>query len=361
MRYSFDTVRTVILTLAWLGTGAAEARDAPVAEPPVRVDNAAALQGVGRVAIGSFTVDILDRVEASADVGGIELVTGAPTDIIVNLVGTDSARYPALVEAMYAQFAADLTKAGYSVVPRAELQANVDFAKLKPSDPAASKLEKTAAGHNHYISAYGLPMWMIDENWIVPRPTQIQIFGKRKDTRDPYISWGNSLTAGFVMVDYAKQKQVAKSLGAPVLNVRITVLGGQAKIDRDFWMTKGSGKTDAAMTFVPTYNRVVIIPPEGNYGRVALGQPVPTARLGELIGTTSAANKAAQTAGNVAIAASRFLGAFAGGGGGVIGAMHYGNRTSYDLHTDEATFEAQLSKGFAQVSASLVAEMAHSR
>lgn len=361
MRHWIKTVGTAVLTLPWIASNPALAHDAPVVEPPVHVDNAAALKGVSRVAIGSFTVDILDRVEASADVGGIELVTGAPTDIIVNLVGTDPTRYPALVEEMYARFAADLTNAGYVVVPQAELQANADFARLKRTDPAAAKLEKTAAGHNHYISAHGLPIWMVDENWIVPRPTQIQIFGKKKDNRDPYVSWGTSLTAGFVMMDYAKQKQVAKSLGAPVLNVRITLLGGQARIDRDFWMTKGSGKTDAAMTFVPTYNRIVVIPAEGNYGRVALGQPVATARLGELVGTTSAANKAAQTAGNVAIAASRFLGAFAGGGGGVIGAMHYGNRASYDVRTDEPTFEAELVKGFGKVSASLVTEMAHSR
>ena len=188
-------------------------------------------------------------------------------------------------------------------------------------------------------------------------------FGKKKSVRDPYIGWGAGFGSAFVMLDYAKQRQVAKSLGAAILNVRITLLGGQAHINRDFWMTKGSGKTDAAMTFVPLYNRVVVVPGDSTsaYGRVALGQPVVTDKLGELVSTTSAANHALQTAGNAAIVASRFLGAFAGGGGGIIGAMHYGNRSSYELRTDEATFETQLSKGFQHVSQLLSSELARGR
>jgi len=332
-----------------------------VEAPPTTVENPATLHGLGRVAIGAFTVDILDRVEASADIGGIELVTGAPTDIIVNLVGTDPARYAALVEAMYAQFAADLTAQGYTVVSNTDLLANPDFAKFKHTEAGATRLEKTAAGHNHYVSAQGLPMYVVDEAFFVPKGPQFGLpFGK-KPVRDPYVGWGTSFGAGFTMGDFAKQRFVAKSLGAAILDVRITLLGGQAHINRDFWRTSGSGKIDGAMTFVPAYNRVVVVPADGAYARVALGQPIVTNKLGDLVGTTSAANKAAQTAGNVAIAASRFLGAFAGGGGGMIGAMHYGNRSSYELRTDQPTFETELTRGFAQVSTTLVGEMARSR
>ncbi len=355
------TYRAILpLVLACIWPSAIQARNA-VEAPPALVENPLALHGLGRVAIGAFTVDILDRVEASADVGGIELVTGAPTDIIVNLVGTDPARYAALVEAMYTQFAADLTAQGYTVVPNTELRANADFAKLKLTEVGATRLEKTAAGHNNYVSAQGLPMYVLDEAFFVPRGPQFALPFSKKPVRDPYVSWATGLGAGFALGDFARQRFVAKPLGAAVLNVRITLLGGQAHINRDFWMTKGSGKTDAAMTFVPVYNRILVIPADGAVGRVSLGQPVTTARLGDLVGTTSAANHAMQTAGNVAIAASRFLGAFGGGGGGMIGSLHYGNRSSYDLLTNETVFEAELSKGFAQVSSTLAAEMAHAR
>ena len=365
MRHRIDTSlvapMALALALASVSASGAEARKTTVEAPPTTIDNPATLHGLGRVAIGAFTVDILDRVEASADVGGLELVTGAPTDIIVNLVGTDPARYAALVENMYTQFVTDLTAQGYTVVPNAELGANPDFAKFKHSEVGATRLEKTAAGHNHYVSAQGLPMYVLDEAFFVPRGPQFALPFAKKPVRDPYVSWGTGLGAGFALGDFARQRVVAKSLGAAVLNVRITLLGGQAHINRDFWMTKGSGKTDAAMTFVPVYNRILVIPADGAYGRIALGQPVATARLGDLVGTTSALNHAAQTAGNVAIAASRFLGAFAGGGGGMIGSMHYGNRSSYELRTDQPTFEAELSKGFAKVSSTLVTEMARVR
>jgi len=352
-----------LAALAWalasFGADAASART-QVEAPPTTVENPATLHGLGRVAIGAFTVDILDKVEASADVAGLELVTGAPSDIVVNLVGTDPARYAALVETMYTQFAAELTAKGYTVVPNVELRANVDFAKFKDTT-GTTRLEKTAAGHNHYISAQGLPMYVLDEAFFVPKGPQFNLPFAKKPVRDPYVSWATGLGAGFALGDFARQRMVAKSLGAPLLDVRITLLGGQARIDRSFWRSKASGKTDAAMTFVPVYNRILVIPADGAYGRVALGQPVATGRLGDLISTTSAANKAVQTAGNVAIAASRFLGAFAGGGGGMIGAMHYGNRSSFDLRTDQPTFEAELTKGFAQVSTSLVGEMARAR
>ena len=152
-----------LFVLSWAAADIVDARPAEVEAPPVTTENLAALHGLGRVAIGAFTVDILDRVEASADIGGLELVTGAPTDIIVNLVGTDPTRYSALVETMYAQFVADLTAKGYAVVPNAELAANAEFAKAKGTVPGATRLEKTAAGHNHYVSAQGLPIYMVDE------------------------------------------------------------------------------------------------------------------------------------------------------------------------------------------------------
>jgi len=357
LRSSSTTALIAIFALV-LGAQGVAARDAAPSGPTL-VENPATLHGVNRVAIGSFTVDILDRTEATADVGGLELVTGAPSDIVVNLVGVDPSRYQTLVDGLYARFVADLQAQGYTVVPREELAANAAFAKAKGAETGAVHLEKTAAGHNHYVSAQGLPIYMVDELMIVPRPAQISFMGK-KAVRDPYIGWGTSFGGSFARVDMEKQRDVAKSLGAPVLDVRITLLGGQAHIDRAFWKTRGSGRTDAAMIFVPTYNRVVVVPATGAFSRVSLAEPVATDKLGELVGTTSAANHAMQTAGNAAIAASRVLGAF-GGAGGFIGAMHYGNSSAFDLRTDEATFEAQLSKGFAMVSQTLATELAHNR
>ena len=328
---------------------AARAGEAPLA-PEVSIDHPEAFKGASRVAIGSFTVDILDRQEATADISGIELVTGAPSDLIVTLVGADPARYQALVDDAYAHFTADLTKAGYTVVPQAELAANADYQKTLPRDGVREHDEKSPAGRNHYISAQGLPMFLVDETALFPK-MEFHFLGP-KPKHDPYIGWATGFGAGFAQMGFERQRAVAKSLNAQILNVRITLLAGQARIDHAFWRASGTAKTDAAMTFVPLYNRILAVNPTGAHGRVALGQGVTTEKLGDLVSTTSATTKGAQTLGNGAIAASRVLGAFGafGGGAGLIGHMHYSNKSTYEVRTDEAVFETALNKGFDQVS-----------
>ena len=348
------------LALSAAAVQAAQAQDPP--QPPlaptVAVENAQALKGLSRVAIGSFTVDILDRQEATEQIGGIELVSGAPSDLVVTLVGADRSRYEALAEAAYDRFVADLTKQGFTVVPAEELRANPDFQKTLKPDAAASRDERSPAGSNRYVSARGLPIFLVDETTVIPK-MEIHILGP-KPKRDPYIGWGSSLGAGYALMGFQRQHAVAQSLGAPVLNVRVTLLGGQARLDRAFWKTAGTAKTDAAMTFVALYNRVLIVGPDKALARVSLSQDLATDKLGDLVSTTTAGDKALQTGVNTAIAVSRFAGAFVPGGG-LIGAMRYGNKKTYEVRTDEATFEAALTAGFGAVSQAMAEELGRQR
>lgn len=346
---------------------AAAAPTAPAVPAPsisVNIDNPESLKGMNRVAIGTFTVDILDRQEATTQISGIELVTGAPSDIVVTLVGVDAARYQPLAEAAYRRFAADLTAQGFAVVPAEELSANADFQKMRPADGASDRLEKSPAGTNHYVSAQGLPMYMIDETTLFPK-MEFHLMGP-KPKRDPYMSWSTAFGAGFSMMNFEKQRALAKSLNAQILNVRVTLLGGQTRIDRSFWMNAGSSRTDAAMTFVPLYNRILVVGPAGKFARISLAQDVATEKLGDLVSTTSGGTKATQTAANTAIAASRVLSKFGGfgglgGGAGIIGSMHYSNKSTYELRTDQSVFEAALDQGFGRVSQSLTGELAKAR
>ena len=324
----------------------------------VAVDNASALKGLNRVAIGSFTVDILDRLEATEQIGGIELVSGAPSDLVVTLVGADRGRYEALADAAYERFAADLTAQGFTVVPPAELHDNADFQKMLKADAGAARDERSPAGKNRYVSAKGLPIYLVDETTMFPK-MEIHVFGP-KPKRDPYIGWGSSVGAGYARLGFDHQHAVARSLGATVLNVRITLLGGQAHLDRSFWRTAGSAKTDASMTFVALYNRVLVVGPDAGMSRIRLGQDVSTAKLGELVSTTTAGDHALQAAGNTAIAVSRFAGAFVPGGS-LIGAMRYSNKKTYEVRTDEPTFEAALNEGFGSISQAFTKELALQR
>jgi hypothetical protein len=333
---------------------------APTALPAamVTVENPAALRGLNRVAIGSFTVDILDRLEATEQIGGIELISGAPSDLVVTLVGADRGRYEALADAAYENFVADMAKQGFTVISPNELRADAEFQKGLKTDAGASRDERSPAGSNRYVSAKGLPIYLVDETTVIPK-MQIHILGP-KPKRDPYIGWGSSLSAGYALLGFERQHAVARSLGAPILNVRITLLGGQARLDRAFWKTAGTAKTDAAMTFVALYNRVLVVGADKALARVSLSQDLATEKLGELVSTTTAGDKALQTAGNTAIAISRFAGAFVPGGS-LIGAMHYGNKKTYEVRTDQATFEAALSGGFGAVSQAMAEELGRQR
>lgn len=189
---------------------------APLAKAPrvlsVAADNPAGLKGLKRVVIGSFTVDVLDRLEATEQIGGIELVSGAPSDLVVTLVGADRGRYEALADAAYERFAADLTAKGFTVVPPDELRANVEFQKIAKPDAGLSRDERSPAGSNRYVSAKGLPIYLVDETTMFPH-MEIHVFGP-KPKRDPYIGWGSAMGAGFARIGFEHQRAVAKSLGA---------------------------------------------------------------------------------------------------------------------------------------------------
>ena len=355
------TPTLAVLALLFSGASYAVATAAPAAQiatGPVTVENAAQLRGLNRVAIGSFTVDILDRLESSADIGGIELVTGAPSQLVVTLVGADRTRYQALVDAAYERFVADLTAKGFSVIPQSELQADPEFRKLISAEAAAARDERSPAGSNRYLSTASLPIYLVDETTLFPK-MEFRIIGP-KPKRDPYIGWGSSMGAGFAALGYQRQHAAAKSIGAPILNVRITLLGGQAQINRDFWKTAGSARTDAAMRFVALYNRVLVVGPDQGMARVALSEDLATDKLGDLVSTTSGGSRALQTAGNTAIVASRVMGAFVPGGA-LIGAMHYTNKNTYEVRTDQPTFEAALTDGFGRVSDILSTGLSHAR
>lgn len=354
-----------VLALLFSGASYAVASATDVKPPPVEgvatpvaVENPARLKGLSRVAIGSFTVDVLDRLEASEQIGGVELVTGAPSNLVVTLVGADRSRYQALADAAYDRFVADLNAKGFTVVPQTELRADPEFKKIVSAETGAPRDERSPAGSNRYVSAAALPIYLVDETTLFPK-MEFHILGP-KPKRDPYIGWGSSLGAGFARLGFERQHAVAKSLGAPILNVRITILGGQAHIDRDFWKTAGSAKTGGAMRFVALYNRVLVVGPDPGLARVALAEDLATDTLGDLVSTTSGGSRAMQTAGNTAIAASRFMGAFVPGGS-LIGAMHYSNRSTYEVRTDQPTFEAALTDGFGRVSDTLTTALSERR
>jgi hypothetical protein len=359
-RYLRRAVASMILALP---CGALAQAEEPAAAPSaataasvaMNVDNPALLKGIKRVAIAGFTVDIVEHMEATADIAGAELLTGAPSDVSITLVGIDKTHYQAMVDAMYDKVAADLKAQGFEVMEHSELVANPEFQKIQSANSGEAREVKSPAGTNDYYSARGLPMLLVDEGALISKP----MFAKHE--RDPYLSMGAALAGAFSMRGLYQLGELGKSLNVSMITVRVTLLGGQAKIDKAFWKTAASGSVDAAMAYVPLYNRILVLDGTSDKARVSLKEQTGTAKVGELVNVTSTEHKAAETAGNVAIAAGRALSAFGVLRGVPANSIKYNNSVRYEIRLEQAPFEKAVGDSFAKVSEGLAAELAHSR
>jgi len=246
-RTLFGAMAGLVAVLAMPATAAEPPGDAAPATVTVDVDNAGQIKGISCVAIATFEVDIVGHVEATTDIAGVELMTGAPSDVSTTLTGTDKTRYQDLVNGLYDRFTADLAGQGLKVMPQAELKAVPEFQKLQAKDAGAPRTVKSPAGINDYYSAYGLPIILADENTLIKRPTG---WGQ-KPVRDPYVNWTNLFGLAGAVQMLNQQSDVSKAVNCTMLNVRLTLLGGQARIEKAFWRTAGSGVADAAMAYVP--------------------------------------------------------------------------------------------------------------
>ncbi|MGZ3306590.1 MAG: hypothetical protein ACXU8U_12085, partial [Asticcacaulis sp.] len=175
------------VTVAGPAPAAEPATDAPPAAVTLEVDKPEELKGVSCVAIATFEVDIVGHLEATTDIAGVELMTGAPSEISTTLTGTDKAHYQALVNGLYDRFAADLAGNGFKVMSQTELSTIPGFQKLQAKDTGEPRTVKSPAGLNDYYSAYGLPIILADENVLIRRP----LGWGQKAPRDPYVNWTN--------------------------------------------------------------------------------------------------------------------------------------------------------------------------
>jgi len=203
-----------------------------------------------------------------------------------------------MTEAFYEQTVAQLRARGIEVVEHAELAALPEFAELAASGIKPLPSEQDAkAGKGLFFTAQGLPLHLIDETQFMPSFS----FGRKK--QDDFLTFGTRFAGGFAAAQTQQiESRIATSLGATILKVRLTVLGGQLTPDSSFW---GSGKvsTRAAASFVDTVTRYAFITPDGNKARISLQETVATDEIGELVNTTSDGSKATDTAKNVALVA----------------------------------------------------------
>ena len=331
-RFAF---RTTLFAAALLAGGLATAQSldpkadlTEAAQKFVEVENGEHLKGLKRVIIPSFLVHFVTESKAEAQINGIQVVTGAPSDVKITLKGAEDARMQAVAESLYQRTVTQLTEAGIVVVPAEQLKAKPAYADLVAASTKGPKEEDAKAGKGKFHTPQDLPLYYMDEAGFIPKVT-IRLFGN-KPPEDAFLPFGTKFGSAFSAgaVQMAEQ-QLAKEFDAAILKVRVTVLAGQLNVAQSFWTGKDIS-TEAAASFPPLVNRFAFVLPDGNKARLSLKEQVSSGKLGELVNVTSAGSQAADVARNV-LSVALMLGGQRGIG--------YGRSAEYEWRVAPEDFE----------------------
>lgn len=311
------------------------------AEKFVKVDNPEYLSAIKRVVITNYMVDFVSELKYTKSLSGLEAMIGADSDVSIKLVGSNNEQFQAITEKFYQQTVEQLKAQGIEVVTVEELKALPEFTDLAANGvtPVPSE-QDAAAGKGLFFTAQGLPLQLSDETQFIP--TFTPPFTKPK--KDDFLTFGTRFSGGFSagQAQYVEEK-IAKKLGASILKVRLTVLGGQLTPDTSFW-SGGKVSTRAAASFVDFVSRYAFITPDGNKARVALKEIAETGDIGELVNTTSDGTKTVDTAKNVALVALNVVSIAArlGGVGGTGGIGGFSSTSEYECRVQPESFEKAL-------------------
>ena len=210
--------------VAVLLSGAAGAADTVLAQPANGMDGSLSVAdyiqaeqagGLGpnkRAAISSFVVQFVRDQGIERDAGSFGMFQGKSATYFTQVRGADDALLQAVADKLYDNFAAALKAAGVELVPQAELEATPEFQeirKVSPKPPLVEALETGARKDKHMavnvlVTAKGLPLvtyGVVDKKWL---PAQASGIGALQA-----VALGSATAA--------------KSLQAPLLNLRLTV------------------------------------------------------------------------------------------------------------------------------------------
>ena len=345
---SLSVKRAALTTACFLMVGSVIAADLnpagdikAQAEKFVKVDNPEYLSAIKRVVITNYMVDFVSELKYTKSLSGLEAMIGADSDVSIKLVGSNNEQYQSITDKFYQQTVEQLKAQGIEVVPVEELKALPEFTELAANGvtPVPSE-QDAAAGKGLFFTTQGLPLQLSDETQFIP--TFTPPFTKPK--KDDFLTFGTRFSGGFSagQAQYIEE-QIAKKLGASILKVRLTVLGGQLTPDTSFW-SGGKVSTRAAASFVDFVSRYAFITPDGNKARVALKEIAETGDIGELVNTTSDGTKTVDTAKNVALVALNVVSIAArlGEAGGVGGIGGFSATTEYECRVQPESFEKAL-------------------
>jgi hypothetical protein len=213
----------------------------------------------GRVIAPFFTLEIVEelgRVVATRGVGG-----GNQISTKIEVVGLEDAAIQGVVDRLYPQILANLTSAGYSVMPRQEALANPEFAKLVAAEKPPMWQSNTAGGGKSKFFA----------------PTSMGPYFTPGDARfGTFSAFG--MSPGQIMAEQNSPQQLSAILMGIEIGVRFVDVktSGGGQYDSLFGDTSVGIRTKAVMTLDPERTRIWFKLPEIRDARnfLSINKPV---------------------------------------------------------------------------------------
>jgi hypothetical protein len=328
---------------------AAAAQTPSPAAIPVQTDNPEYLKTLKRVAVTSFSVEILTYLKASegGDLGN--LISGKPNSVSVTLKGHDAASWQPLVDNYYRQLLSQLEAAGIEVVPPEKLQELAEYKTIVEAAKPTPHEEDAKAGKGLYLGTAGVPMLIQNEQNVFRK----SLFSG-KAPEDLYMTFGSKFSSGFATAGVQNAEfALAKKLDAHVLKVRFTVVPTMLTTTKGFWV--GKSVDSKASLSLPSYvNRFVVYSPEGEQSKISLSEALASSKtVGEMNEITSTGGKALRTADTVGGIALGLV------TGGIAGAIKAGANVAkdYEVVVDNTSFNQMLVEELGATSQSFVKQL----
>jgi hypothetical protein len=270
---------------------------------------AAGLAATKRVAISSVIVSFQASVADEAGPGAmLRMFQSKETaQSVLAMPDLDPALQAAVVQAVYAQLQADLTAAGFEVVPEAEVKANASYQQIqKLAGMPASVKFANAGGDALLVSPASLPGYL----------PYVMETGPFTSVTKTYLGWTSAMGAksitpgGPSLISLNNnwkipglEVQMAKDLNANVVKAFYVVTIGKAEVSRrqsfdtvsgvsfDGALVSGvqrtvsaNGSAFAQLGLLPDQTRIAFRTPGGNakWQKVSTGKPVP-AKDGDVV------------------------------------------------------------------------------
>ena len=301
-------------------------------DQPVKISSAQAVKGTSTIVVGAFNVGfIFESVDNTKATGGMIGAFGGVTNAKSELVGVTPAMMQTVTDAAYADFKAQLTARGFTVVDAAPMFSSEAFAHVKPvASPydANIMLDKKSKGKSSYYKPTELPGLVMLPGDVVPSGMS---------------GMGMAMSSGYTQYGMGAH---AKATGQSVVDVVYLIDFSNAKRPGAFSMG-GGVKISSGMSVAGDFSRLNLISPAGKTASIVLKEPIAVeGDFAEMQDTTKGAG--VQKAMNI-------MGGLAAAGG--FGGLKFGKSKTYTFTAKPGLYEEGATKAATLANTRLVDQL----